>query len=68
MYVHCNTLWCSLSALGIHQQFLSNVLSQWERTNIKDHQLIVDALAITQVMSPWLFFVGGKGNALRTEI
>lgn len=33
----------SLLALGTNQWLLSGILPQWQRTNERDHQLIVDA-------------------------
>ncbi|KAK4823936.1 LOW QUALITY PROTEIN: hypothetical protein QYF61_008322 [Mycteria americana] len=38
----------SLSALGANQWLLSDILPQWGEVNEKDHQLIVDALGVTQ--------------------
>ncbi|KAK4806569.1 LOW QUALITY PROTEIN: hypothetical protein QYF61_020470 [Mycteria americana] len=38
----------SLSALGANQWLLSHILPQWGEEKEKDHQLIVDALAVTQ--------------------
>lgn len=38
-------LWYSLLALGANQWLLSSdILTQWERINERDNQLIVDAL------------------------
>jgi len=39
----------SLSALGTNQWLLSDVLPQWETITEKDHQLIMDALAATEI-------------------
>ncbi|XP_063003945.1 uncharacterized protein LOC134413832 isoform X2 [Melospiza melodia melodia] len=38
----------SLSALGTHQWLLSNILPNWERVNVNDHKLVIDALSATQ--------------------
>ncbi|KAK4806434.1 LOW QUALITY PROTEIN: hypothetical protein QYF61_013927 [Mycteria americana] len=38
----------SFSALGANQWLLSDILPQWGEVNEKDHQLIVDALGVTQ--------------------
>lgn len=48
LYALRHPLQSSLSALGTNQWFLSDVLPQWEKTNMKDHQLIVDTLAASQ--------------------
>ncbi|XP_064591958.1 uncharacterized protein LOC135459657 [Zonotrichia leucophrys gambelii] len=38
----------SLLALGMHQGLLSNILPNWERVNVNDHKLVIDALSATQ--------------------
>ncbi|XP_023803468.1 uncharacterized protein LOC111945006, partial [Cyanistes caeruleus] len=38
----------SLTALGTQQWLLSNILPNWERVNVDDHKLIIDALSATQ--------------------
>ncbi|XP_053789591.1 uncharacterized protein LOC128783033 isoform X3 [Vidua chalybeata] len=38
----------SLSALGTHQWLLSNILPNWEKINVNDSKLIIDALNATQ--------------------
>uniref|UniRef100_A0A8D2P6W1 Envelope glycoprotein n=1 Tax=Zosterops lateralis melanops TaxID=1220523 RepID=A0A8D2P6W1_ZOSLA len=38
----------SLSALGTQQWLLSNILPNWEKVNVKDHKMIIDALDVTQ--------------------
>ncbi|XP_075595288.1 uncharacterized protein LOC142599302 [Balearica regulorum gibbericeps] len=38
----------SLLALGTNQWLLSNILPTWERINVRDHELITDALGVIQ--------------------
>ncbi|XP_077645678.1 uncharacterized protein LOC144247889 [Lonchura striata] len=38
----------SLSALGTHQWLLTNILPNWEKVNMNDHELIIEALNATQ--------------------
>lgn len=38
----------SLLALGTHQWLLSNILPNWEKVNVNNHKLIIDALGATQ--------------------
>ncbi|XP_069631692.1 uncharacterized protein [Haliaeetus albicilla] len=38
----------SLLALGTNQWLLSNILPKWEKVNVRDHELITDALGVIQ--------------------